>query len=68
VRLFRDSTLPQATSTVENAGVLTADVNFTSSIMSVKRVTASIVISRQLLAQTGLLPSLDSVGGNPNAR
>jgi HK97 family phage major capsid protein len=52
-RLFHDSNLPSATWNAEIAAVVPADVNFVGTTLSAKRITASIVISRQLLLQTG---------------
>ena len=62
VRLFHDSNLPSATWSAESAAVVPADVNFASSTLRTKRVTASIVLSRQLLKQTGRFPSLGQTG------
>ena len=50
--------LPQATWSAENAAILPFNVNFVSATLSPKRVTAQIRISKQLLKQTGQLPSL----------
>ena len=58
IRVFHDSNLPSASWSSENAAVLPVDVNFASSTLSTRRVTASIVISRQLLEQTGRFPHL----------
>jgi Phage capsid family len=64
IRVFHDNNLPSAQWTAENAAILSADVNFVSSTLRPKRVTAQIAISRQLLARTGCLPSLGQSGAS----
>jgi hypothetical protein len=54
-KIFHDQTLPTATWTAENAAVVPADPVFTYSVLKPKRVTASFIISQQLLSQTASL-------------
>jgi hypothetical protein len=52
VKLFHDSTLPTATWTAETGAVTPVDPVFTYTTLRAKRLTASFIISQQLLAQT----------------
>jgi hypothetical protein len=54
-KIFHDQTLPSATWTAESAAVVPADPVFTNSVLKPKRVTASFIVSQQLLSQTSSL-------------
>jgi len=54
-KLFFDQTLPSATWTAETGAVVSADPVFTYTTLRAKRVTASFIISQQLLSQTASL-------------
>ncbi|HXM28027.1 MAG TPA: phage major capsid protein [Chthoniobacterales bacterium] len=59
VRVFHDGNLPSATWLAETGAVLPADVSFTASTLSAKRVCAQIIVSKQLLTQSVGSVSLD---------
>jgi len=59
VRIYHDSNLPTATWLTEIGAVVPADVNFTASTLSAKRIGAQIIVSKQLLTQSTGTVALD---------
>jgi hypothetical protein len=59
VRLYHDANLPSTQWLTEIGAVVAADISFTASTLSAKRVCAQIVVSKQLLTQSTGTVALD---------